>query len=224
MSAHPTPPQFQMPVQDDRGPVSGLAITALVLSLVPGVGLLGVIFGIAALLTMNNSSPARSGKGLAIAGIVVGFVTSALGVLLCAGILLPALGKARESARELKSRSQLALMTQSLLAYAQDNRDHLPEIATGWEQRLSATGLSPGAFESPRKDADWTGPSYIYVPPATSVDRVPNPSQTVILYEDPRLSRSPMVPVAFLDGSVREIPEAELERLLERQGRTEPGR
>ena len=118
MSAHPTPPQFQMPVQDDRGPVSGLAITALVLSLVPGVGLLGVIFGIAALLTMNNSSPARSGKGLAIAGIVVGFVTSALGVLLCAGILLPVLGKARESARELKSRSQLALMTQSLLAYA----------------------------------------------------------------------------------------------------------
>lgn len=201
-------------------PTSGMAIASLVCAilglLIPGLGFIGVVLGVVAL---SNTRPdgAKSGRGLAIAGIVVGAVSLILGIALCAGIMLPALGKARQAAREIASQAQLSMIGKGLILYSQDNKDFLPEVKTGWETRLTQYGVVPQMVDSPRKPEGWTGPSYIYVPLSQSIDRVRFPGQHVLMYEDPSLDRDKTVPVLFLDGSVRIINEDELATMLEQQ-------
>lgn len=62
---------------------SGMAIASLVCSLIiccPLITVLGPIFGAIALATIG-SPPQRRGKGLAIAGIVIGLITTVLGIV-----------------------------------------------------------------------------------------------------------------------------------------------
>jgi len=60
---------------------SGWAIASLICSIV-GVPLLGVIFGFIALNEISNSAGRIAGEGMAKAGIIIGFVFMALGILL----------------------------------------------------------------------------------------------------------------------------------------------
>lgn len=59
---------------------SGWAIASLICSIV-GVPLLGVIFGFIALNEISNSAGRLAGEGMAKAGIIVGFVVMALGIV-----------------------------------------------------------------------------------------------------------------------------------------------
>lgn len=64
------PPAYGAPPEQARG-TSGFAIAALVLGIIPILaGLLGIVFGIVALLRIRKTS--QRGRGLAIAGIVLG--------------------------------------------------------------------------------------------------------------------------------------------------------
>jgi hypothetical protein len=59
------------------GPTNGFAIASLVLSLawLGGIGsLLGVVFGHVALRRINRARPPQAGRGLAVAGLVLGYV------------------------------------------------------------------------------------------------------------------------------------------------------
>lgn len=69
---------------------NGLAIASLVVSiLLWGIGsILGIIFGFVALNTIKKSSGAEKGRGLAIAGISVGFGGIVLGAGLAIGLVL----------------------------------------------------------------------------------------------------------------------------------------
>lgn len=60
---------------------NGLAIAALVTSLVC-CGPIGLVLGLVALSQINASQGRQGGKGLAIAGIAIGAVTTLVGVLL----------------------------------------------------------------------------------------------------------------------------------------------
>ena len=60
---------------------NGLAIAALVTSLVC-CGPIGLVLGLVALSQINTSQGRQGGKGLAIAGIAIGAVTTLVGVLL----------------------------------------------------------------------------------------------------------------------------------------------
>jgi hypothetical protein len=81
-SGAPQPPGYYnpglapMPVS-----TSGWAIASLICSLV-GVPLLGVIFGFIALNEISNSAGRIAGEGMAKAGIIIGFVFMALGIVL----------------------------------------------------------------------------------------------------------------------------------------------
>ena len=76
----PPPPGYGYPGQPVR--TNGLAIASLVVSLVGclcGVGaILGIIFGFVARSQIRQSNGTQTGEGLALAGIIVGFVTLAL--------------------------------------------------------------------------------------------------------------------------------------------------
>ncbi len=61
------------------GPTSGMAIASLVCSLL-GIGLVGVILGHLALSEIKKSNGYTQGRGLAIAGLIIGYVQIAAGI------------------------------------------------------------------------------------------------------------------------------------------------
>jgi hypothetical protein len=62
------------------GPTSGMAIASLVVSLL-GIGIVGVILGHLALNEINKSNGYMQGRGLAIAGLIIGYLQIAAGVI-----------------------------------------------------------------------------------------------------------------------------------------------
>ncbi|MCX4964475.1 septum formation family protein [Streptomyces sp. NBC_00654] len=83
--SYPRPPSPQGPYGSWQQPVpqqplSGLAVTSLVLSLLVCLAPLGLIAGIVALVRIPRNG--RRGKGLAVAGVVVGAVVTALAAFL----------------------------------------------------------------------------------------------------------------------------------------------
>jgi hypothetical protein len=63
------------------GPTSGMAIASLVCSLL-GIGLVGVILGHLALNEIKKSNGYTQGRGLAIAGLIIGYLQIAAGVVI----------------------------------------------------------------------------------------------------------------------------------------------
>ena len=81
-SAVPPPPGYYNPqLAPMPASTSGWAIASLICSIV-GVPLLGVIFGFIALNEISNSAGRIVGEGMAKAGIIIGFVVMALGIVL----------------------------------------------------------------------------------------------------------------------------------------------
>jgi len=58
---------------------NGLAIASLITGIIPGLGLLGIIFGFVALSQIKKTN--EGGKGMAITGIVLGFIQFIFGVI-----------------------------------------------------------------------------------------------------------------------------------------------
>lgn len=122
------PPMYEQPVQ-----TSGMAIASLVLGLLgfcfSPLGLIALILGIMAMSRIGNPANRQSGHGMAMAGTVLGGVSMVLGtVVLLIGLLLPALGAARRSARQMQNSSQMRGIHQGLVIYAQGNRQFYPGI------------------------------------------------------------------------------------------------
>lgn len=79
------PPQYNQPQMQPYGAppkgTSGLAVGSLICSLIlccPGLGLIGVILGLAAI--PGTGAGRKSGRGLAVAGIIIGLLSTALWV------------------------------------------------------------------------------------------------------------------------------------------------
>lgn len=83
----------------DPGPkTSGMAIASLVLGLVGFCGItaiMGMILGLVATIRIGKSNGQLKGKGLAISGMIVSSVMFVLFLGIAAGLILPALSKAR---------------------------------------------------------------------------------------------------------------------------------
>lgn len=125
------PPAPPPPSTAPKPPTSRLAIASLVLGLLPcGItGVAGLVCGILAKSRIAKSGGRLGGAGLATAGIIV---SAALGVLLIplaailAGLLLPALAKAKGKAQNVGCVSHLKQLGLALRIYAADNTDKYP--------------------------------------------------------------------------------------------------
>jgi hypothetical protein len=78
MSSTPPAPQYIAPQQQFAAPTNVLAIISLVTSLI-GIGLAGIITGHIALGQIRRTG--EQGHGMALAGLIVGYVTTGLAIL-----------------------------------------------------------------------------------------------------------------------------------------------
>jgi prepilin-type processing-associated H-X9-DG protein len=144
-------------------------------------------------------------------------LSSVAGAAVGAGILMPALAKAREQARSAASMSNLKQIGLGLIMYADDHQGTWP---ADLEQ---AKSYWPNAriLESPRKPKDFAGPSYIYLP---GQPKTPDP-RNVVVYENPGYCTD-RINVLFADGHVQAMkPEAfqsALKETCERLGKPLP--
>lgn len=151
-------------------------------------------------------------KGLG-TGAIIAIVAGVL-VVICAcggvGVLLPALSKARDSARMIKSSTQMRAIYMSLVMYADANQSWLPPQGSDVPSLLP--DVPPTMWQSP--SAPPSGPSYYYVP-LGRLDKIENPSSKVILYENPDMPRRGMWNVVFADGRIDVLQANEYRQLID---------
>ncbi len=124
------PPTMEYATPQGPPRANGFAIASLVLSLtacvVPVIGaLLGIAFGIVGLVKARE--PGVGGKGLSIAGVVIGSLNVLVVPLLLIAILLPGLNKAYETANRIKCASNMRQIGQAMLLYANENQNVYPD-------------------------------------------------------------------------------------------------
>ncbi len=201
--------QYQPPQTWQPQPVqgSGMAITAFVLALCGLIfcGPLAVVGLILGIIALNKGTGSR---GLAIASICIAPV-ALLWMVVMIGIFLPALGKARQAAQQIKSSTQLRMIGQALAIYAQNNRDHFPEAGADWKARLISNGsVSAEMFEAP--GAAPGQESYFYNPAAKSMN-----ATSILVYENPDLWRGRGMNVVFGDNHVEWVAGDQYRRLIQ---------
>jgi prepilin-type processing-associated H-X9-DG protein len=122
---------------------SGMAITSLVLGIlgmcVPLVGIIAAILG--AIAIGRTARGALGGRGLVIAGLVLGIIGT-LFIILQVAIMLPSLNRARETANRVKCASDMHQIGIAIGLYANENRGaYPPDLATLLKTQNLATAV-----------------------------------------------------------------------------------
>lgn len=114
-----------------------MAIGSLILGLLGCTSPIGLILGIVALLQINNDPHRVSGKGYAIAGIVVSGLVMLLGPALYVAAAMPVFVGARDKGQQAECLSNANELAIALQAYATDYDGLFPLRAT-WSDGVSA--------------------------------------------------------------------------------------
>jgi hypothetical protein len=196
-----------------------LAVWSLVLGILSLV-CLGVFSGIPAVICghlaesrIRKSGGALGGGGLAIGGLVTGYIGTVLTTFailgLLAGLLLPAVATARDRSRRAACMSNLSQIGKCCFMYAMDHDERYPpklkalaEMA-GDSPKLfvsPATGKQPGDFSSVDEWSD-----YVLVPNRSQSD----PFDAVLAFTKPDCYPGKGGNVLTVDGAVRwcDLPE-----------------
>ncbi|MHC4355049.1 MAG: DUF1559 family PulG-like putative transporter, partial [Planctomycetota bacterium] len=125
-----------------------------------------------------------------------------------AGVLMPAMARARQQARGVVSMSNLKQLGLATHMYADDHDGKFPD---GFEQMWDYYRNSK-ILESPQKPAGFDGPCYIYVK-GHSRD-VKSPARQIVIYENPEYLQD-NIPALFLDGHVERMSRDRFVETLE---------
>lgn len=209
-----SPPPFERPAERS---LSQLALWSMIL------GIVGLCFGPLALaalimgiigITKTGPTDPQHGRGFAIAGTVLGTV-GFFGTCLMLGILLPAIGKARQTAMTLMSEAQLRQIQSGMIDYRNQNGTLPP--ADEWRAALSdyLVMSDEPVFVSPLSDGDAV--EYVFVPG----DDYAFNGRLIMFYEDPdHITNNGMVIVGYDDGRVARIDVQTLAAELAARGHT----
>lgn len=95
-----------------------------------------------------------------------------------AGSMMPAVGRARETAKRVNSATHLKQIYTACYMYANDKKGKFPDTL---QQLIEMKYLDKVHLDSPLKPKDFTGPSYIYIP-GLEADSDP---RNILAYENP---------------------------------------
>ena len=225
----PSPPPLPATAPVANAKTSGMAISSLVLGIL-GVftcgttALFGLILGIVAIVKVKNSGGRLGGGGIALAGTIVsGIFLFMLPVF--AAMMLPALAAAKQKAQLINcvnNEKQLAL---AIRIYSGDNKDKFPPAAT-WCDAIKTYAGTERIFKCPAANFS-SRCDFAFNAKLDGLDTSKINPQTVLIFESdggwnasggselmigkPRHAR--MVVVALADGSVRQLPESQLNTL-----------
>lgn len=189
---------------------TGLALASLICGIagfcISPVGLVGIILGVIVL------AGSRAGRGMAIAGIATGAMGVLLNIVLMLALLLPALSVARDTARSVKSQTQMRQIMMTLIADAASQKDQSLPAGTVDLQAKFAAALPAVLWVAPGASPELGLNSYLYLPPSQGDDTPSN--QVPVLVENPELP-GPKLNVAFADGTVERFSRSEVEELLQ---------
>ncbi len=191
-------------------PRSGLALTSLIFGILSfllcglgGVGtLVAIICGHRALSRINRSGGAEGGRGMALAGLILGYVSifsTITGVAVGASMAVPVFAKVQEKGQITKQISNARQIQLACLLYAAENDGRYPDTL----EELEANGaLEPGKLKALNglKPSSWRGePGFEYLGKGMDDTTL---AETEILVSRAQSKGGDRV-VAFHDGSVR---------------------
>lgn len=232
-----SPEPDQMPVVPRT---SGLAIASLVCGILaflcvgPCASLPGLILGIIALSAVAASRGGLTGRGLAIAGTALSVLNLLLFTLIVSAILLPALGAARRQAREVSCQVNLRQLGLSVMMYANDNKDNLPD-ASQWCDSLQGYTGDGKVFRCLAAPLSKCGYAFNKNLSGVSMPNIKVPGNTVLLFESDAgwnasgdqgaMIARPRHPggfiILFADGHVETVPRERLPKLIWNPGQSE---
>jgi prepilin-type processing-associated H-X9-DG protein len=209
---------------------SGMAISSLVLGILGFCGLTavaGVVTGVLALIQIRRSGGRLSGRGLAIAGICVSAFMLLASIPMTAGLLLPAMARAKAKAQAAECMNNVRQLTMGMIMYANVNSNSYP-AADGWCDAIRGRVYSGQLFRCP-SDPRSNRSAYAFNTNLSGlpVRSVKSPALTVLIFEcdggwnvsgqsdtligAPRHSKQ--VIVGFADGHVESVSAARLDKL-----------
>ncbi len=174
-------PQHQGP------PSSGLAITSMVMGILsvvlcgPFLGIPAVICGHITLSRIKKLPTHYSGGGMAVAGLVTGYIGSTIMCLaIMAGLLLPALAKAKQKAVQINCASNLKQVGLAARIWAGDHNGMLPQSFMDMTNELSNPRILICPADSSRQSLLSGGPmvwnsnnvSYEFLLPGETASKV----------------------------------------------------
>lgn len=201
-----------------------MAIAALILSIlgfctIGLTGLIGLILGIVSLVSLNAAGahgPVK-GRGAAIAAIVLGslsLIVTPILVLMLA-IMLPAVAKARDAAREMKASTQAAQVARAIATHVTASADGALIDAQQWDTILiDQNYITPELLLHPERPE--AGP-FLAMNEALDemkISEIVDPANTILLFEtrpgSPLFGGPELLPsdprerliVVFVDGHV----------------------
>jgi type II secretory pathway pseudopilin PulG len=130
----PIPPPFVAPeprLQEEGSPGTAIAslicgILSLVLACLTGIP--AIVLGVLAIKKIGRSNGALGGRGMAIAGLVLGSVgTMITGVAILAGLAIPAFNQVQEKARMMQAASNARQIIITMKSYAADHGGLYPD-------------------------------------------------------------------------------------------------
>jgi uncharacterized protein DUF4190/uncharacterized protein DUF4339 len=174
------PPVAALPPQPSQ--TSGLAIASLVLGLAgfctAGLAAIpGIICGHLSLSQIKRSAGKIGGQGMAIVGLILGYLGLLVLVPLYVALALPAVSAARSRAKEITCTQNARQIGMAILQYASDNDDTTPPDIESLYPKYTPTRL---IFISPFA-TDHEHPSYELLFKGASLSKIASPSTTILV-------------------------------------------
>jgi prepilin-type processing-associated H-X9-DG protein len=214
--SYPPQPQQHVGPQQSNGLAVGSLVMGIVGFIIPVIGgLVAIVLGILGLT--KTKDPRVGGKGMAIAGIIIGAVSMVV-TPCCISILLPSLNRARETANRVKCASNMKQIGNALLVYANANRGQYPPDLVTLLNNSPALGVDtmtcPSSSDTPATSAATLNAgghlSYIYVPGMTTRAS----SNAVLLYEPLTNHTNDGINILFGDGHVEFLLRAQAQPII----------
>jgi len=146
-------------------------------------------------------------------GMIGGSTGAIATAALAAGVMMPALGKAREAAKMTKSMVQLRSVGQAYQIYANANNDTFPKDT---QDLIAQRYITRELLDSPEGDAP-DGQDYWFDTSGLKLSAVQDSTHRVMGYDRAMLSTGKNVNVLFYDGHVETMPSSAFRQLILKQ-------